>query len=333
MDKLLVCLGGIVAFACAFVLSGGGRAASSPLGRSLHVRRLVGGALAWLSERAPVSRLDGIPAWHNLGEEAARRVLTATDPAGDGSLPRKASGMVAGGNLRAGNFAREGIALLLLADVLLAALLCLVSSSPLGIPAALGTALAGVPLLESSRQRGRKREISQEMPGVFRTLAMAVGSGETLAQAIEYLGSHETGLVGRPFARASLRLRCGQSAEEALGGLSRELDAPGVGLLTTALLISQRTGSPLRSLFQRAATLVERQGEFERMLEVKTAQVRLSVRIVCGLPVVMIAALSLLSPDFRAGLATLPGVLSVGVACAMDSVALIIIRRLMKGVV
>lgn len=115
--------------------------------------------------------------------------------------------------------------------------------------------------------------------------------------------------------------------------LSRELEAPGVGLLTTALLISQRTGSPLKSLFGHAAKMVERQGEFERMLEVKTAQVRLSVRIVCGLPVIMIAALSILSPDFQAGLATLPGMVSVMTAVVMDAFALIIIRRLMRGVV
>ena len=47
---------------------------------------------------------------------------------------------------------------------------------------------------------------------------------------------------------------------------------------------SHRTGSPLRDLLARSAALVERQGEFERELEVKTAQVRLSARIVCSLP-------------------------------------------------
>ena len=47
----------------------------------------------------------------------------------------------------------------------------------------------------------------------------------------------------------------------------------------------------------------------------------------------MIAALSILSPDFRAGLATLPGMASVMTAVVMDAFALIIIRRLMRGVV
>ena len=81
-----------------------------------------------------------------------------------------------------------------------------------------------------------------------------------------------------PFGRLSLRLRCGLGTEEALGLLAGELEAPGVELLATALVVSHRTGSPLRELLTRSARLVERQGEFQRLLAVKTAQVRLSVR-------------------------------------------------------
>ena len=114
--------------------------------------------------------------------------------------------------------------------------------------------------------------------------------------------------------------------------LARELDVPGAKLLATALVISHRTGSPLRDLLMRSAVLAERQGEFERMLIVKTAQVRLSVRIVCLLPVVMIAILALISPDFQAGLLTPVGMGCVALASLLDGTALLLIRRLMSGV-
>lgn len=120
--------------------------------------------------------------------------------------------------------------------------------------------------------------------------------------------------------------------EEALTALAGELPAPGVGLLATALVISHRTGSPLKGLFQRSAVLVERQGEFERLLSVKTAQVRLSVRIVCLLPAVMVAILATISPDFQKGLATASGVMCVCAAAVLDGLAVLIIRRLAKGV-
>lgn len=205
-------------------------------------------------------------------------------------------------------------------------------ASPLVLLVTLIMPFVALPIWDGAAARRREQELAAEMPGVFRTLAMAMGAGETLAQAIDYVGAHEEGPAGRAFLRASLRLRCGISAEEALGSLAAELDAPGVGLLVTALLISQRTGSPLRELFQGSAALVERQGEFERMLSVKTAQVRLSVRVVSLLPAVLVLGLSLISPDFRHGLTTAAGLVSLGMAVLMDGAALLIIRSLMGGV-
>lgn len=176
------------------------------------------------------------------------------------------------------------------------------------------------------------RETAAAMPGIYRTLSVAMGSGQTLAQAVEYVGSHERGIAAGAFARTSLRLRCGMGAEEAVERLAAELDAPGTGLLATALVVSHRTGSPLRDLLLRSARLVERQGEFERLLAVKTAQVRLSVKIVCLLPVVMVALLTLISPDFQRGLLTSSGLACVALALLLDVLALLIIRRLVRGV-
>ncbi len=220
----------------------------------------------------------------------------------------------------------------LLLMVLVSVFACLFSRSPLGLFVGVMGSFVGIELWHSSRVRARERALIDEMPEVFRTLAMALGSGETLMQAIEYVGMHERGYAGSAFVQAALRLRCGSSAEEAMDQLSRDLDAPGVGLLTTALVIAQRTGSPLRGLFQSSAQLVERQGEYERMLAVKTAQVRLSVRIVCLLPLLLVSVLSLISVDFQHGLATLPGMVCLLVASAMDGCALLIIRHLMRGV-
>jgi len=222
--------------------------------------------------------------------------------------------------------------LALLAMVALSALSAVLARSVLGLVAGAVLMGVGVEAWHSSRQRARRRALVDEMPQVFRTLAMAIGSGETLTQAIEYVGVHEHGYAGQAFVQVALRLRCGASTEEAMTQLTRDLDAPGIGLLATALVIAQRTGSPLRGLFQSSAQLVERQGEYERMLAVKTAQVRLSVRIVCLLPVLLVCVLSLISVDFQQGLATVPGTACLLVAIAMDGVALVIIRHLMRGV-
>lgn len=205
-------------------------------------------------------------------------------------------------------------------------------SSPLAAPVVAGALVALVVARDASLRQRLRREVLGEMPGVYRTLSVAMGSGQTLAQAVEYVGAHERGPAAGVFARMSLRLRCGVGTEEAVALLASELDVPGAELLAAALVISHRTGSPLRELLLRSARLAERQGEFERLLSVKTAQVRLSVRIVCLLPVVMVGVLTLISPDFQKGLLTVSGVGCVSVALLLDGVALVLIRRLMRGV-
>lgn len=205
------------------------------------------------------------------------------------------------------------------------------ASAAAGVVASVALFVTAVARDAAHRQRSR-REAAAAMPGIYRTLSVAMGSGQTLAQAVEYVGSHERGTAAGAFARTSLRLRCGMGTEEAVERLAAELDAPRTGLLATALVVSHRTGSPLRDLLLRSARLVERQGEFERLLAVKTAQVRLSVRIVCLLPVVMVGLLTLISPDFQRGLLTVPGLACVALALLLDGLALLIIRRLVRGV-
>lgn len=296
--------------ASAFVASGG-RASKHASGWGVRAaNRALNELCTILGESTLVVMLLRRPSWRSLSEVVARAV--------------RRHGLVV---------SREGAcAAVLLAQLTVSLVACVFARSLLGLAVGVTGSAVGVEVWHSSRERTRERALIDEMPEVFRTLAMALGSGETLMQAIEYVGVHERGYAGQAFVQAAMRLRCGASTEEAMAQLAHDLDAPGVGLLTTALVVAQRTGSPLRGLFQSSATLVERQGEYERMLAVKTAQVRLSVRIVCLLPLLLVGALSLISVDFQQGLSTLPGMLCLLVAGVMDGCALLIIRHLMRGV-
>ena len=168
------------------------------------------------------------------------------------------------------------------------------------------------------------------MPEAFQALPISLGSGHSLAQALRFVGAHAEEPLRSAFLEASLEITCGVPAHEALQELLRRLPAPGLGLVTTALAVSQRTGAPLRDLLGRAAGMVGERIELARRLEVKTAQARLSARLVTAMPVVLMGALTLLSPDFRAGIASVAGALSVVVVLALDAVAWLIIRKIME---
>lgn len=311
MEILLLMAVGACAFAGSLtLLSGGG-------GDVLH----SGGRVAFLASR----RLSRI-----MRRLAGTRVVACVLVTGVGArMVREARSWP---HLAA--LGREEAAAALLAGLALAACASgVLFLTPLAGLVVGGALCALVVARDEARQRGKRREVLAEMPGVYRTLAVAMSSGQTLSQAVDYVGAHERGPAADVFARMSLRLRCGVATEDAVSSLAEELDVPGARLLATALVISHRTGSPLRDLLLRSARIAERQGEFERMLVVKTAQVRLSVRIVCLLPVAMVGLLTLMSPDFQQGLLTPSGVGCVCAAMLLDGLALFLIRRMMAGVV
>ncbi len=301
---------GAVVWVAAYVLTGGAREAHS----ASQMRRAFWRKLSLVAGTAGRMRLVGwllnLDPWREAADAAARKTHRMQPALG-----------------------REQALGLMLTCCGAACLVCaLLSRSVPGALVPIGAIAVGVPLWDSSRQRRRARRMAEEMPDVLRALALALGSGETLAQAIDYVGSHGRGPAAQAFSRVAMRLRCGASTREALESLSGELAVSRADLLVTALLISQRTGSPLRGLLETTAKLAERQSEMERLLDVKTAQVRLSVRVVCLLPLVLVGTLSLISPDFQKGLTTPAGIVSVLLALAMDALALAIVRRLMKGV-
>lgn len=287
--------------------------APAPLAAERLVRNALRRALE-LIRRLGASRaagvLLGMSGWQELAGEATSRAERA------------------GVTLEPGDAVAAAVA----AAVCAGAMASVLFDTWLMLPLALVALFVGVPALSVRHAVLRRREANAAMPAVFRTLSVAMGAGMTLVQAAEYAGARAGGAVGEAFARLALRLRCGVATETALSELSDELHTPGAGLLSTALAISHRTGSPLQGLFQRSAALVERQGEFERLLAVKTAQVRLSVRVVCLLPAVMVALLAAISPDFQKGLSTPAGAGSVALAALLDVAAVAIIRRLVGKV-
>lgn len=211
-------------------------------------------------------------------------------------------------------------------------LLSLLLSSAAGLVLALALWMTLAPFARATQKRKQAKLLAKEMPQIMRSLSVALSSGKTLPQALEYVGTHGRGVASAEFARAALALHCGSSLEDALEQLEAHLQAPGVDLLSAALAISQRTGCPLKDLLLSTAHMVEEKAELERSLITKTAQTRLSVRIVCTMPVLLVLLLGSISPEFRLGCTTSAGILSLLLAAALDMIALVLVRHLMKGV-
>jgi tight adherence protein B len=261
-----------------------------------------------------------------LGSTAPVRALCAWEPAAETLAAALDSGKVPWGTparLR-GAYAASCLA----AGLVPAFLLWSPAAYLLGFPLAVAITVAA-----RNRMRAEKAvALEREVPDVLRTMATGIGSGQTLSQAIAHVGSRDTGPVSREFARAGFALSCGYAVSEVLEDIGRRLDSEGVGMLVMALEVSRKTGAPLEDLLMKTASLVEAQTALRQTLSAKTAQVRLSARVVMTLPVILVGCLALISSDFRGGLATPAGLVSLAVAAGLDAVAYLVMKALMKQV-
>lgn len=227
-----------------------------------------------------------------------------------------------------GNEAALG--LLITASVACALAGGIIAMSPVGAFAGLAAPCAVCAGRISRARRERQRALETAMPEAFGALAISLGSGHSLAQALRFVGNHAQEPVKSEFMKVSCSIACGVPAAEALDAMIEHLKAPGLDLVALALKVSQRTGAPLKDMLGEASRMVGERIELERRLEVKTAQARMSARMVALMPIAMIGVLTLISPDFRDGLASTTGTVSVGIALVLNLMAWMAIRKIME---
>lgn len=305
----------------------------------------VPAALAdWSTLRSCADEMRHIPAlarWVMRGELVERkrsrrfvRALAGGRNQGNDSLVRE--GRPAGVHAGVSVLPHEALddvacrGLFLMLDVLCGMAGAVIALSPLGLVVGVGAPWLLFSARAARRARAAARKVEAEMPEAFAALAIALGSGHSLSQGMRFVGSHAQEPVRTEFMRVSYAIECGVPATSALDDLLERLPAPGLGLVSLALKVSQRTGAPLRGLLADAADMVGERMELARRLDVKTSQARMSARLVALMPLAMIAMLTLLSPDFRAGLATPLGMGSVLIALVLNLMAWGIIRHIME---
>ena len=222
------------------------------------------------------------------------------------------------------------LAFLLLSGGVACAALTVVSLSPLGFFLGLVAPFAAAAVRDAFDRRRERHDAEEAMPEAFTALSMSLASGHSLAQGMRFVGAHAQEPVHTEFLRVAAAIECGISATDALDDLLVRVDAPGLSLVTLALKVSQRTGAPLAGLLSEAASMVGERIELKRRLDVKTSQARMSAHMVAAMPAGMCAVLALLSADFRRGLATPAGAGAVVLGLALNVVALVVIRRIMR---
>ena len=240
------------------------------------------------------------------------------------------------------------ISAVLLLGSLIATFACVRKAALLLMHARLGTALTRVdkrlmledakariastrllaPILGKAREKKRVEELQKGMPEVLRLLCIALESGSSLVMALRYAADNCDEPLASELKRTVWDLEAGQGFDEALEKLRARTGGSEFAYLAVAMEIQHQSGGSLTNILESVSTLLQQSAELKEDLHTKTAQGRLSSRIVALMPFALLGILSIFSPSYLVEFLASPlGVCLFALAILLEVVGVLLVRR------
>ncbi len=181
------------------------------------------------------------------------------------------------------------------------------------------------------RRRRRLVAFAAQLPYALDVIKAALQAGHPWARAVQTVAAEFAPPLGAEFATVVHQTQVGMPVPEALRELVHRVPAEEVRLLAVAVRVNSEVGSSLASIMGHLAELVRSRQRFAAQVRALTAQARFSAGVVALLPVLVLAALSLLEPGYAALLFSDPtGLQVLKAALALDLLALLVIARIIS---
>jgi tight adherence protein B len=115
---------------------------------------------------------------------------------------------------------------------------------------------------------------------------------------MEFVGTEVPAPLGPEFARFYDEQRLGVDMREALVRLQERVGTYDVRMFVTALLIQRETGGNLAEVLGNIAGLMRERVAFRGHVDTLTAEAKGSAKVLTALPILVFAALYMVSPGF-----------------------------------
>ncbi|RKO65699.1 hypothetical protein D7024_01085 [Desulfofundulus salinus] len=183
-------------------------------------------------------------------------------------------------------------------------------------------------------QEARRKELLRaQFADVLQQLASAVRGGLNPYQALEDAVPNMPRPAKDIFFEVLRRTRTGQTIVQALDSVCQETDWEDLRVLTVGLSLYSRTGSDLAAICDHALEAYYERESFRAFIDAVTADSRMTLKILSGLPFLVVGFARAVNPAFAEPLFhTLPGSAVFVVCCAMIFLGNVVVKKMMAGV-
>jgi tight adherence protein B len=166
--------------------------------------------------------------------------------------------------------------------------------------AVVGACLGGVvPVSYASYRRTKRFQKFEELfPEAIDTLARAVRAGHAFTTALELIASEIAEPVAGEFRKLFEEQKFGLPVRDALMNLTERMPLVDVKFFVTAVMLQRETGGNLAEILDNLSYVIRERFKIMRQVRVYTAQGRLTMLLLMGLPPVIVVIMLMTSPAF-----------------------------------
>ena len=193
-----------------------------------------------------------------------------------------------------------------------------------------GTVVALARILPRHRVDKRRRAFEEQLPDALSLIASSLAAGHTFLRAISMMVEEAEPPLCEEFERVVQETRLGDSVVDALERMARRIDVPDLVWVVQAIRIQQTVGGKLADLLHTLADFIRSREEVRREVQVLTAEGRMSAWVLGALPVLLVAAIQVIDPDYLQPM--FRGWGPIVLACTAGSVLMgvTVIRRMVR---
>jgi tight adherence protein B len=191
---------------------------------------------------------------------------------------------------------------------------------------------AVLPYAYASVRRNKRFEKFEELfPEAIDTLARAVRAGHAFTTALEMITSEVSEPVAGEFRQLFEEQKFGMPVRDALMNLTERMPLVDVKFFVTAVMLQRETGGNLAEILDNLSYVIRERFKIQRQVRVYTAQGRLTLALLLGMPPIIVSAMLLLNPGFIHPLFVDPiGHILLVAGITLQTVGYFVIRKIIR---
>lgn len=156
----------------------------------------------------------------------------------------------------------------------------------------------------SYRRTKRFKKFEEIFPEAIDTLARAVRAGHAFTTAVEMISDEVAEPISSEFRMLFEEQKFGLPVRDALMNLTERVPLVDVKFFVTAVMLQRETGGNLAEILDNLSYVIRERFKILRQVRVYTAQGRLTMLLLMGLPPVIVLTMMTISPGFMRPLFT-----------------------------